>query len=225
VLAIEQFSPETDFATFERAYVEKYKPVYVSCRIRVEDIADVHRLEGHGFRTIECQIRSTIRLTRPFDTHQYPYAYEQVTSEEALAGVLDIAARTFVHDRLSVDPLVGPKVSGERYRQYVLKSFRASDEAVYRLVARETGKTLTFKTHRYVGNSGVLFLLGGVHPDYKTLGLGPVTEYFDFNGLLDRGIRQCTTHTSAANYPVFNLIIGLGFRVAAVFTVLRKIYD
>jgi hypothetical protein len=225
VLAIHEFSKEADFRVFEATYVRKHEPVYVSCRVPVEDVAAVHLLEEQGFRFVECQIRSTIRLTRPFDTHLYPYAFERVTSQESGAEVLDIAGRTFVHDRLSVDPLVGPKISGERYRQYVLKSFRSKDEAVYRLVEPKTRKTLAFKTHRYVGDSEVLFLLGGVHPDYKAVGLGAVSEYFEFNELIRKGIRRGTTHISAANYPVFNLEIGrLGFRVAEVYAVLRKLY-
>ena len=39
------------------------------------------------------------------------------------------------------------------------------------------------------------------------------------------GIRRAVTHISAVNYPIFNLEIGgLGFRVAAAFAVLRKVY-
>jgi hypothetical protein len=64
-----------------------------------------------------------------------------------------------------------------------------------------------------------------VHRDYKSLGLGMISEYFEFNELMRKGIRKGITHISAANYPVFNLEIAqLGFRVLAVFAVMRKTY-
>ncbi len=225
-LAIRDFSRDVDFAEFERGYVAEHSPFYVVCKVPVENIEDVHALEGCGFNLIECQIRSRIRLLKAFDTSPYPYRFEPVTSKEDLKDVLSIAGSTFVHDRFSRDPLVGERLSGERYKRYVMKSFLADDEAVYRLCDPESGLTLAFKTHRYIGNDEVLFLLGGVHPDYKTLGIGIISEYFEFNELIRKGIRRGYTHISAANYSVFNLEIGnLGFRVLTTYAVMRKVYD
>ena len=139
--------------------------------------------------------------------------------------MLEIAGTTFVEDRFSSDPLVGKPGSGERFRRYVLKSFRAEDEAVYRLLDPSNGRALAFNTHRYLSDDEVLFLLGGVHADLKAVGLGAANDYFLFNELMSKGVRRGTTHISAANIPVFNLEIGrLGFRVTAVYAILRKVY-
>ena len=225
VLAIQDFDPAADFAAFERGYIADYAPVYVSAKIPLERISEVHALEGAGFQLAECQIRSTIKLRKPYDVAAFPYDFERVVREEDLGGVLDIAATTFVHDRFTTDRAIDPAASGARYREYVRKSFVSPDEAVYRLIDRE-GRTLAFKTHRYLGGTEVLFLLGGVHPDYKNLGLGMISEYFEFNELIRKGIRKGTTHISAANYPVFNLEIAqLGFRVLTTFAVMRKTYS
>jgi hypothetical protein len=167
----------------------------------------------------------SIKLRKPYDTAALPYDFERVETEENLAAVLEIAGTTFVHDRFRVDPSIDASLPGARYREYVRQSFAAPDEAVYRLVERATGRTVAFKTHRYLGLSEVLLLLGGVHPDYKNLGLGLVNEYFEFNELIRKGIRLVTTHISAANYPVFNLEVGeIGFRVLDTSAVLRKRY-
>ena len=226
VLAIHDFDRGADFAAFERGYIAEYDPIYVSTKIPLERVTEVHPLESAGFRLVECQIRSRIKLRKTYDVSGYSYDFERVTREEDLGAVLDIAGSTFVHDRFRMDREMDPGVSGARYREYVRQSFLSANEAVYRLIERGGGRTVAFKTHRYVSATEVLFLLGGVHADYKNLGLGLINEYFEFNELIRKGIRQGTTHISAANYPVFNLEIGgLGFRVLTTFAVMRKIYS
>ena len=224
-MAIYEFDPSADFSLFESDYRKRYDPFYVSCKIPLERVMDVHLLEHHGFNLIECQIRSAIKLRKIYDVSPFPYDFEQVTREEDLADVLVIAGTTFVHDRFSIDSGLPPGVSGARYREYVRHSLHAPDEAVCRLIERTTGHTVAFKTHRYVSADEVLFLLGGVHPDFKNVGIGLINEYFEFNFLIRKGIRRGVTHISAANYPVFNLeIANLGFRVLATFAVMRKLY-
>lgn len=224
VLTIVDFDPAADFAAFEREYVGRHDPVYAACKIPLGRVADAHVLEAHGFRLIECQIRSMIKLRRPYPVPA-AYAFERVTEEAQLPEVLGIAGTTFGHDRFTVDRELGAEVSGRRYRAYVRKSFADPREAVYRLVERPTGRVVAFKTHRHTDDGQVLFLLGGVHPEYKALGLGIINSYCELNYLLERGVKRGVTHISASNLAVFNLEIGqLGFRVLETFAVLRKLY-
>ncbi len=226
VLAIEGFSAAENFQTFEGRYVDTYHPVYVSCKVPIEQIADVHALERDGFNLIECQIRAAFEIKTPLEPPAYQYAFERVETEEALLPVLDVAGRTFTRDRFSMDPRIDRRVSGERYRRYVRRSFEAPNEAVFRLYDAASGETVAFKTHRYLGNGEVLLLLGGVDPKFKKLGLGVVNTYYEFNELRRLGFSRGTTHISAANYDVFNVEIGrLGFRIVATYAVMRKIYE
>jgi hypothetical protein len=225
VLSLHDFSPDEDFAAFERSYVREHNPGYVYCKIPIEHIDNVHILERHQFNLVELQIESCINLNKTHDTSRYGYQFEKVTATDVLQDVLEIAGSTIVHDRFSRDPLIPGHVSGERYRGYVMKSFHAEDECVYRLFDPRTQQTLGFKTHKLVGNNEVLFLLGGVHPQYKNLGLGVINSFFEFNELISKGIKKGYTHISAINYHVFNLEIGkLGFRVLTTYTVMRKVY-
>jgi hypothetical protein len=225
VLALKDVTHADDLAAEEARYIQQFRPAYVSCRVPLEDLATVHRLEKHGFLFIECQIRSTIRFTRDYNLSRYPYEYQRVTTREALDEVLDIASRTVVHDRFTLDPAVSRGISGARYRRFVEKSFAAPDEAVWRLYDPASKQTLNFRTHRETGPGEVLLLLGGVHPEFKRLGLGVIASYFCFNQMRRDGFRRAVTHISAINHPVFNLEIGsLGFRVNATFAVLRKVY-
>jgi hypothetical protein len=225
VLAISDFDPAIEFAEFERRYVEEFHPIYVSCKIPLERISEIQILESQGFGLIEGQIRASVKLRKMHDISRFPYDFEPVTREEDLTSVLEIAETTFRHDRFSIDPCLAPGVSGARYSEYVRHSFRSPNEAVFRLVDRASSQVVAFKTHRYVSENEVLFLLGGVHPDYKNLGVGPINEYCEFNMLMQKGIRFGVTHISASNYPIFNLEIGhLGFRVLTTFAVMRKTY-
>jgi len=225
VLAISEFDSETQFAEFERRFLEEFRPIYVSCKIPLERISQIQSLESHGFCLIEIQIRASVKLRQMHDVSRFPYDFEPVTSEEDLTSVLEIAGTTFTHDRFSMDPRLAPGISGERYREYVRHSFQSPNEAVFRLIDRASRQVVAFKTHRYIGDSEVLFLLGGVHPSYKNLGVGLINEYCEFNLLMQNGIKSGITHISASNYPIFNLEIGnLGFRVLTTFAVMRKTY-
>jgi hypothetical protein len=191
----------------------------------MEQLTAIHMLEVAGFRMMECQLRAEVSVRKPHPVEAFPYDFAAVETERDLESVLAIAARTFVHDRFSIDPLVPEGVSARRFREYVWQSFRAADEAVYRLIDRFTGHTVAFKTHRYVNSTEALLLLGGVDPECKGAGLGAINSYFEYNTFHRLGIKKVTTHVSASNYPIFVLEISkLGYRVTQAFAVLRKIY-
>ena len=218
---------EDDIAIEEKAYIERHHPAYVLCKLRVEDLTLIHRLENAGFRFIETQLRLTFSLKRPFDVPSASYDFEEVISETALEDVLDIVRNTFTDDRWLIDPAFSDSrtLSGKRYEAYVRQSFERPDERVYRLVEQKSAKTLAMRTHRHIGNGEALMLLGGVHPDYKGAGIAPLMSFHEYNELLRQGIRRITTHVSARNYAILNLeLSALKYRVVQTFVVLRKVY-
>jgi ribosomal protein S18 acetylase RimI-like enzyme len=225
VLSVDEFDAGADFAAFENAYVRDHNPVYVSCKLSMDRIADAHGLEAAGFRLIECQIRSAINLNARVELPSLPYLFERITREEDLAPVLDIAARSFTHDRFSMDPLVPRGLSGERYRRYLRQSFESSTDAVFRLYDPASGVPVAFKSHRHLPGGEALLLLGGVDPQHQRLGLGALNTLAEIDELKKRGVRRGITHISAANHQVFNLEFGkLGFKALETFAVLRKVY-
>jgi hypothetical protein len=225
VLALHELAPADDLAAAEAHYVEQFHPAYVYCRVPMEQLALIHRLQQHGFQFVECQIRSTVRFDRNYDVSRYPYVYQRVETQEVLDDVLEIAGQAVEHDRLTMDPAVPSGFSGARYRRYVEKSFSAPNESVWRLYDPASKQTLHFRTHRITGPQEVLLLLGGVNPEFEGLGLGAIASYFCFNQMRRDGFRRGVTHISAINHRIFNLEIGgLGFRVNATFAILRKVY-
>ena len=123
------------------------------------------------------------------------------------------------------DVIALTELGPERYQAYVRQSFLRPDERVYRLVNPATGQTVAFKTHRIVSSEEALMLLGGVHVDYKNVGVAPINAYHEFNELMRNGVKRFTTHVSARNYGVMNLeISGFQYRIKQTFIVLRKLY-
>ncbi len=216
-----------DVVAAERDYSARFRPAYVLCKLKIEDVALIHRFEEAGFRFIETQLRLTFKLKQPFEIADGLYRFEHVEDASALEDVLGIVRETFTDDRWLVDPWFtdARTLSGKRYEAYVRQSFERPDERVYRLVETQSGRTLAMKTHRLIGNGEALMLLGGVHPDYKGAGLAPLTAFHEYNELIRQGTTRITTHVSARNYPILNLeMSALKYRVAQTFVVLRKVY-
>jgi hypothetical protein len=229
VLDIVEFERACNFASFEEEYLRRENPVYVSCKVPAEQIVDVHTLEDHGFRFVEFQMRLRGTLRKSYDTSAYEYTYSPVTEAQDLEVVLELASSIFEHDRISRDPHFNSRkdnnLSGVRYRRYVLKSFEADDECVYKLVENATREVVGFSTHRILTSESALLLLGGVRNQEKTSGVGVINDYFALNELKRKGVKWFHTHVSGSNYPIINLEVkGIGFRVVQSFVVLRKVY-
>jgi hypothetical protein len=223
--SIVDFPSGGDFAAFEADFIARHAPYYAYCKVPVEELAAIHTLEERGFRFIEVQFKSQLRMRVKYDTAALPYAYEPIVSQEALVEVEEIAGSTFTDDRFSIDPRLSAAAGSGRYRQFVRKSFESSAERADLLRNRETGEIVGFNTCRPVSESKVLLLLAGVKDAYKTTGLGAILNYFAFNDLYDRGYRTIVTHQSARNAAILNLELGhFGFRIVARYAVLRKIY-
>jgi hypothetical protein len=229
VLAITGFDRTHDFDSFEREYRSKENPIYITCKVPVEDIAGIHFLEDHGFRFVEFQVQLRGTLNKTYDTSAYDYEFTPVAGEEDLDAVKSLAS-IFVYDRINRDPFFqqfgGHDISGERYRRYLTQSMRRADEFVYKLVSNATGEIVGFSSHRLLSPESALLLIGGVKSEYKSAGVGAINDYFALNELKRKGVKWFLTNISGANYPIFNLEVrGLGFRVLRSLVVLRKTYQ
>ncbi|MAV35861.1 MAG: hypothetical protein CMJ59_10410 [Planctomycetaceae bacterium] len=225
VLHLDVSAGVEDLTRVEADYLRAYQPRYVVCRVPVEDLATTHCLEEHGFRFVEFQLRSELRLKKRYRTEPFPYRYEPVTKLEDLQTVQQIAATTFTDDRWTVDPAIEDSFGAARYRDYLEASWQRSDEWLHKLTNSQTGEIVAFNSARALGDASVLLLLAGVTAAYKRGGLGTILNYFVFNDFLQRGLRRVRTHHSGRNYAIMNLELGhFQFRVVQTFAVLRKCY-
>lgn len=226
VLELDEFTKDEDFISFEKNYLQEYDPVYVVCKIPVEDLERVHLLESYGFNFIEFQVKSMYKLKKTYDTSKFLYDFFLVENDKDLDKVLEIASTTFTDDRFFVDPLVENYISEERYKRFILKSFEAADEFLYKLTNRNSGEIVAFHNYKKLNDDEILFYLGGVKSNYKKYGLGTILNYFLFNDLKKKKFKRIYTFQSGRNYPIINLEIGFfNFKVVQAYIVLRKIYN
>ncbi len=226
-LEIIDYSPNDDFNLFEEDYLNDYSPYYVTVKIAIENIRDIHFFEQHGFNFIETQIRETLKLKNLYNHISFfPYKLEQISNELELETILEIASNLFKHDRFSIDSWIPGNFSGDRYRVLVRKSFDECDEFVYKFYNTVSGEILGFKTHKIIAENEALMFLGGIVEKYKKSPLPGICGYLELNELFKKGIRKITTHISGCNYGVLNLEVKeFGYKVTKVFIVLRKIYE
>lgn len=224
---IKSFSNDINFERFEQDYVTEYNPFYVSCKIPIENIEEIHSLEKAGFNFIEVQIRETFSIPKKLKLPVVPgYAFEEVTSEEDLQQVLNIASTCFEHDRFTIDKKLNKSFSAERYKDYVKKSFIEPDEYVYKLTDIESNEIVGFKTHKLIENEEALMFLGGVANQYKKTAIPVISGTLELLELQKKGVKKLTTHVSARNYGVINLELrGFKFKINQAYVVLRKIYS
>lgn len=221
---LDQISDSSSFATALDGVKRTDRSSYVTCKIEIDRIDQVHAAETLGFHYVETQFKTVLRLNKSFDTTKFPYDYVRIESVEDLSEVLEIAEKTIDHDRFSRDPRIGSYASGLRYRKYLEDSFLREDDQIWAVRNRSTGQFLTFRSHRHVSQDEVSLLIGGVHPKYKDIGLGIISSHFCFNQLREAGYRRAVTHISAANTPIVNLELGhLGFRVSQTYVVMRTV--
>ena len=228
VLEIRGFQTGDDFPAEEKRFRQEHDPCYAVCKVPVEDLGAVHQLEDNGFHFIETQLKLSLKM-KSYDASKYPYSYVPVEPVD-LETVLGIAETIFSDDRFSVDPFIkerfAGKAAGERYRRYVMKSFEAPDECVYKMVNDATKEIVGFGTHRHTTQDEAVIFIGGIVSTYQKAGLGPISDFLAINNLRREGVKRAYTHVSARNYAIMNLeIAGLGFKVIDSHVVLRKVYE
>lgn len=221
---LDQVSDSSSFASVLDYVKRSDKKSFVTCKIQIDRIDLVHAAEQVGFSYVETQFQTSLRIPKEFDLSRYPYDYVRVETRSDLNEVLDIAAKSIEHDRFSRDPLIGKVTSGERYCRYLENSFDRDGDEIWSVRSRQSGKLLTFRSHRIVNHKEVSLLIGGVHPAHKESGLGVISSHFCFSMLKSSGFTRANTHISAANLPIVNLEVGhFGFRIVNAYVVLRTV--
>ncbi len=221
---LSEIASESDFLEAIQSFGKSKTTNYITCKLPIESMYLIHAAEAAGFHFVETQFKTVIRLNKSFDTAKYPYDYVRIESPDDLSNILKIAESTIEHDRFSRDPRIGSIASGLRYGKYLEDSFHRDDDEIWAVKSKSTGQILTFRSHRQVSQDEVNLLVGGVHPDFKDLGLGIISSHFCFNQLRLSEFRRAFTHISAANTPIMNLELGhLGFRISQTYVVMRAI--
>jgi hypothetical protein len=225
VLHITAFSTTDDFKLHESTYLEEYAPACVSSAVNVADLERIEYLTRAGFTPVDCQLQLKASFRRQFRPPAPNFTYRQVVTHAQLDEVLSIAAELDFCDRFSRDPLVPPGFSTRRYAEYLRQSFARPSDEIWSVCDADSGRILTFRSHRKIKEQEVQLLLGGVRRELHGEGLGAISTHFCFNQMAAAGIKRGSTRISISNKPVFDLeVTHFGFRYHSAALILRKCY-
>lgn len=228
VLQVRDVDASVDFQAFERECIQQYNPFYVYAKVRIEDLEQVHYLEKNGFNFVEYQLRMTKHLPRkPFDVSMFDGFVEmvEVSKNEDIEPILQMADEIFDIDRIYVDPLMSHDLARKRYRAYLKKSQQSDKENFFKFVDKTNGKLIGFHTHLQTDDKTIVHFLGGNAKEYQASGSAFATEYLLFNNYISKGIRKVVTHISGCNYRIFNFEFKtMDFKAEQGFAILRKVY-
>ena len=208
--------PSDAALSLARTYVSWAKEAgyeLLSARLDPGQIAAIQALESVGFRFVE------IYVTLERDLTQHPP--QEVVLDIVAAGpeeaekVGDIAAQTFVYDRLHADPRVDDHLADAFKRAWGANSCRGYADRV--LLARVDGQvagfiTLSKKRRLVQGDEVALIDLVGVSKGFQGRGIGKTLVEAACEWAEKQGLRTIEVGTQGANVPSLMLYQKPGFR-------------
>lgn len=195
-------------------------------KVDSKDIKTIHLLEKLGFNYIGCQYKISVRLEKAYDIPHYKHFYLKKVEKSdvrAIEGISKIAETTFVTDRYYIDPEIERGLSGKRYKNWLINSFKDESYETYKYCFKSNNKIAGFLMIKRE-ESEINLALGGVAPRLKGVGiyLSLLIEYL--NRYYLGGEKSVYGLSSGLNIDVFNMYNYLGFSIVDQKVVLRKIY-
>lgn len=200
---------------------------YSYVKINSEDIEAIHTLEKLGFNYIESQCKLKNVMKKEYDIRHYNKVFKlSVVNEidtEDIKSICNIAKTTFDSDRYYMDPLIDNKISGERYNNWILSSFKDEYYNLYKYSYRKTNEIVSFYMTRNT-TDGIYLALQGLAPSMKGKGISLSMLIDYFNACFNEGNKLFYTMISGINIDALNEHLSLGFKVVDNQIVLRKFY-
>ncbi|HEX9659567.1 MAG TPA: hypothetical protein VGA18_04665 [Rhodothermales bacterium] len=226
-LAVAEVTLDGDFASLtDEIDAVRARHDYVLVRVPARRVSELHQLEDLGFRFIEAQFELVADLVRPKACDE---AIEAMTAHTRFATVSEAAdvesvlekidEDTFDHDRVALDPLLGPKLSLQRVRNWIRDDFPKDGNVLAKLFdgPREVG---FFMLKR--GEPGHYFsTLAGVFSPYRNSGIGLAAIRMPLIWAQQHGAKRVTTRNSSNNIESFRAHLAAGYEIRGISYLLR----
>ena len=199
--------------------LQKYNDIdYVVVKVPINKFNCNYILGENGYILSELQMEMTAIMKDFNFNHKlikwvYPHVeFKKVDGEDSLSEVLSkIDSSMFTTDRISIDAHFGAEVGCNRYKNWIRDEYDKKKSEIIQFIYR--GKHVGFMMYRE--SKITRGLLGGVYPEYQSLGLGLLTPsalplYIQKNNLLASKI---VADISSNNKPVWELYESFGYKV------------
>lgn len=201
-----------DMAAFERER-DRLGAGLVSCRLPHDRLVESMMLEDRGFRFIEMVYSPELNLSRiQVDTYPAPLTVARATKGD-MPMLLDIAGSAFHNERFKMDPRLDPKISDQRYVNWVASSLCHPSQELH--VISDGARKIAFFVTELMEDGVCYWHLNAVAPQVQGQGFGRRVWLSMLNQAEQAGARRVRTSVVARNHRVLNLYARLGFSLSA----------
>lgn len=198
----------TDFRMFEQAR-DKLGSGLVSCRIPHNSLVESMLLEDHGFRFIEMLYTPELELSATEEVQNGNLLTVNRAIEMDMPALLDIAGTSFYHERFKMDPRLDPRISDQRFQNWVASSLHHPSQELY--VVRDGERRISFFIIELLKDGTCYWHLNAVAPDAQGQGYGRRVWTSMLHHAFKSGAKRVRTSIAARNHRVLNLYARLGF--------------
>lgn len=207
---IEVFGPQAnaDIASFE-VERDRLGVGLVSCRLGHERMKESMLLEDHGFRFIEMLYQPQLELAARLGDVLIVRLDVTLAGEADLPILMEIAGTAFQNERFKIDFRLDPRLSDQRYRNWVANSLHHPAQELY--VVREGARVVAFFITEMLEDRTCYWHLNAVATDAQGRGYGRRAWVSMLDRATEQGALRVRTSIVARNHRVLNLYASLGF--------------
>lgn len=181
----------------------------VSCRLSHERLRESMLLESLGFRFIEMIYHPELDRLQTCDA----FSANGLTVTRAelgdMATVITIAGVAFRNERFHIDPRLPPKLSDQRYQNWVRSAINHPSQRLY--VVRDGVSIIAFFVTENRADGSCYWHLNAVAPEAQGKGYGKRAWQAMLRYAQSEGMNRVQTTIVARNHRVLNLYARLGF--------------
>lgn len=192
-------------------FIRKEKIRLVEYLCNCHDSRSVRVAEDHGFRFTDIRITFFKSLVSQYAVSLPAGIRFAKALPEDIPALRRISEDLYSDSRYAFDSNFDPKKINEFYQGWVEKGVLGQyDDECWCLYDSKT--PVAFCTIGYLKSNTATIGLVGIHPDYRSLGLGKMLLHSVFNTLLEKGVQTIKVVTQGRNYAAQNLYQSVGFR-------------
>lgn len=199
---------------------------YVIIKVPIRLLSFAHALEDMGFRFMETQVALSRDLhvasnfSTGFNFLLQKIEVKQANDNDHLEKILSrIDISMFATDRISMDPLFGPQVGMERYKNWIKQEVIKEGSILAELSLNK--KSIGFYLLSKLENGAYFSTLAGIYSEFRGKGLGISAVAKPLECVIELGGRWVHTRNSTNNLESLKLHLTCGYSIKEMFYIFR----
>lgn len=199
--------------------LEKYKKSfdYIVVKVPLNNHPALTTLNAKGFVFNEMQMAYEHTLGKVKNTSQFDAFVNKAhllkvnTNEQLNTLLVEVNPGMFHTDRVALNPMLGPELAANRYRNWISTEFESGRSNLY-FIESNNMQILGFAMFRVLAGH-IDYLLGGIFPKYQNFGFGPQIVIQPLAFAKAMALDNIQTYVSSNNPNVIKLYQYFGFQL------------